>query len=144
MRFNSVYLASALVGASLLIAGCNSAQSPSMGGLPANSTTGAAQHIQNSTDGGCQDGNMRVSPCPITLSASNPGPVAVTVGRQGNHKAKITETDDCASSGVATVTRLGNRHYSVAAGSTAGSCTAQFNMRGGDGNGVSLPITNTL
>lgn len=144
MKFFSLYAASALLGVSLLLAGCSSAQSPSVGSLPANSATGAAQQMHNdSKTPRCQDGNLAVWPCPITFDASNPGPVTVKVGEQGNH-FKLTESDDCAASGVATVTQVKPRKWSVAAGSTAGSCTATFEGRGGDGNGVDLPITNTL
>jgi hypothetical protein len=144
MKFGSLYAVAAFLGVSFLLAGCSTAQSPSVSSLPANSGTGATQRLQNNDKTPrCQEGSMAVSPCPITFDSSNPGPTEVTVGRQGNHY-QITESDDCASSGVATLTKINNRHYSVAAGSTAGSCTAKFKGRGGQGNAVSLPITNTL
>jgi hypothetical protein len=143
MKFGSVYTLSAFIGASFVLAGCGAGQLSSMGSLPANSMIGAAQHLQNHVDSGCQDGNMKVAPCPITFNSSNPGPIVVTVGRQGN-RLVIKETDDCASSGIATLTKIKPRHWSVAAGSTTGSCTAHFTTGGGQGNGVALPITNTL
>jgi hypothetical protein len=143
MKFGSLYVASAFIGASLFLAGCGGSQSSSMGSLPTSSGSGAGQHLQNDSGGTCQDGNMKVSPCPITFNSSNPGPIVVTVGRQGN-RLVIKETDNCASSGIATLTKVKPRHWSVAAGSTAGSCTAHFTTGGGQGNGVALPITNTL
>jgi hypothetical protein len=143
MKFGSLYAVAAFLGVSFLLAGCSTAQSPSVGSLPASSSMGVTQHPQNNEVPRCQDGSMAVSPCPIAFDASNPGPTEVTVGRQGSHY-QISESDDCASSGVATLTKIDNRHYSVAAGSTAGSCTAKFKGKGGQGNAVSLPITNTL
>src|SRR5262249_24109928 len=61
------------------------------------------------------------------------------IGRQGN-KGQVKERDNCADAGVATVTRDDNRHFTVTAGSTAGSCTARFTTGGGQGNGGKLSI----
>jgi hypothetical protein len=143
MKFGSLYAVAAFLGVSFLLAGCSTAQSPSAASLPVGSTTGAAQQLHNDGAPRCQDGSLAVSPCPITFDASNPGPIVVKVGEQGG-QFKLKESDDCASSGVATVTQIKPRQWSVAAGSTAGSCTATFKGRGGQGNGVQLPITNTL
>jgi hypothetical protein len=144
MKFGSLYAVAAFLGVSVLLAGCSTSQSPSVGSLPANSTMGAAQQLHNnSEEPRCQDGSLAVFPCPITFDASNPGPTVVKVGEQGS-SYKLRESDDCGSSGVATVTQVKPRKWSVAAGSNAGSCTATFKGKGGQGNGVKLPITNTL
>jgi hypothetical protein len=144
MKVSSLYAVAAFLGVSFLLAGCSTSQSPAVGSLPANSAAGAAQQLHNDgKEPRCQDGNLAVFPCPITFDASNPGPTVVKVGEQGNH-FKLKESDDCASSGVATVTQVKPHQWSVAAGSTTGSCTATFKGRGGQGNGVDLPITNTL
>jgi hypothetical protein len=145
MKFSSFYGLTAFLGSLVLLAGCGGAQSPSTGGLAANSATGTTQHMQDGGSGNCQDGNMSVKPCPITLDSSNPGPVDVYLGHQGQgNRHRISETDNCASQGIATLTRIKNKHYTVAAGTTAGSCTAHFSAGGGQGNGVKLPITNAL
>jgi hypothetical protein len=133
----------ALLGAAFLLAGCaGGAQAPSAG-IPANSTALMPQNQNRQGGGRCQQGNVRIRPCHIRFDSNNPGPTDVTIGRQGN-KTKVKERDDCATKGVATVTQDSNRHYTVTAGSTDGSCTAHFSDGGGQGNGGKLKIVNAL
>ncbi len=144
MRFGSFYAAAAFFSASLALAGCSGAHAPSAGALPA-STTGTTQQLQGDGKSNCQDGNMSITPCPIKLNAQNPGPIDVYLGHQGQgNRHHIDEADNCASKGIATVTRVSNKHYTVTAGTMAGKCTAHFTVGGGQGNGARLPISNAL
>lgn len=56
----------------------------------------------------------------------NPGPVKVHVRDEGSGKQTITESDDCASAGIAAITTIANNKYAVAAGTTGGKCPASF------------------
>jgi len=113
---------------------------------------------------GCSnDGDLRVNPCRVTFDSGNPGPVDVMVthGRNGHddgNRHRITESDNCASRNIATITRDSEHTYTVTAGTATGSCSARFddngNGRGGDGNddhggggqngGSQLRIVNNL
>lgn len=139
MKLQATAGISALLGSVVLLAGCGAGQAPSASSMPA---TGLHSMDQNG-QGRCQDGNVKVHPCHITFDSSNPGPTTVTLGGSGDD-GTITERDDCSSSGVATVTRVDNRHYTAAAGSTTGSCTARFSDGGGQGNADKLRIVNEL
>lgn len=92
----------AFFGAAALLVGCGGPQGPSAVSLPATNIGGAAFLAGPA---GCQNGNLKIHPCRITFNASNPGPTTVTLGREGN-KLPITERDDCASAGIATVTKV--------------------------------------
>lgn len=116
---------------------------------------GAAPQDQHGchTDGG----GLTVIPCSIVFNSGNPGPVQVSVTRnsdRGRNGGGIRERDNCASQGIATIARDSKGVYTVTAGSTQGSCDAQFSIgqrhggnhdggRGGNGNG-DLRITNEL
>jgi hypothetical protein len=136
----TIWFMPAFLGAAALLVGCGGSQAPSAGSLPATNVGGAAFQPGPA---GCQNGNLEIHPCRVTFNASNPGPTIVTLGREGN-KLPITERDDCASAGIATVTKVKPEHWSVAAGSTAGSCTAHFTNGRGQGNGAKLKIVNEL
>lgn len=131
-----------------------------MGSLPSGS--GMAQRAAPQDRHGCQNdggnGNLTVIPCSIIFNASNPGPVKVTVmrntdGDRHHGGGRIRERDNCASQGIATIAPDTTKGlYTVTAGSTQGSCDAQFNIedrrggghdgdRGGNGD---LHITNEL
>lgn len=96
-------------------------------------------------------GGVRVIPCTIDLTASNPGPDNVVVRTPKGHKGTVHESDNCGGpSGVATVsqeTSTGNG-WTVAAGSTPGSCTAEFDfLNGKHGKKIGsaqLGITNAI
>ncbi|HXO18187.1 MAG TPA: hypothetical protein VN909_08445 [Candidatus Dormibacteraeota bacterium] len=156
MTLHKTYRALVILGACALFAGCSgSSQMPAAAGLPSvsNSMATPADHGRNHQ--GCpNDGGIHVMPCRVTFDTNNPGPADVVVTRDGdgggNHHA-IKESDDCASRGIATVTKDTDRLYTATAGSTAGSCTATFNDNGNrndDGNGrnggSTLRIVNKL
>jgi len=139
-----------------VLAGCAGGASSPMNSLPSGS--GMAQRAAPQDQRGCKNdgGNLTVIPCSITFNSGNPGPVQVSVirntdGNRGNG-GRIRERDDCASQGIATITRDSKGIYTVTAGSTQGSCDAQFSEsgrhggnhdgdRGGNGN---LHVTNDL
>ncbi len=155
MTLHRIYIPLILLSSSVLFAGCGgTSQAPQMGGLPS-----GLQSIQMPADNGrnhqeCQnDGGINLRPCHITFDAQNPGPTDVRVthdGDGGQHK-RITERDNCAARGVAMVVRDSNSRYTVTAGMTAGTCSANFddngnrNDDGGGRNGGSqLRIVNKL
>lgn len=127
-----------------------------MSSLPSGSGVmpGAAPQDQH----GCHTngGGLTVTPCSITFNSGNPGPVQVSVMRNSdggrNGGGRIRESDDCASQGIATIARESKGVYTVTAGSTRGSCDAQFSIGqrhggkhdGGRGGNGDLRITNDL
>jgi hypothetical protein len=139
---------------------CAAAAGAMLGGCaggPSQSTpmTGAPQNALRSPIGNptvkdhCPaHGGARVSPCGVDLNASNPGPVTVTTRNPRSKKGTFTESDDCGGpSGVATVALVSGDQWTVAAGSTAGTCTAEFDYTNSHGKKVGwaqLAITNEL
>jgi hypothetical protein len=73
------------------------------------------------------NGGVRATPCRVELTASNPGPVSVTLRTPHGAKGSVVEHDNCGTSGVATVAQGSGNTWIVTAGSTAGSCKARFN-----------------
>lgn len=74
-------------------------------------------------------GGVRVDPCTVTFDASNYGPDTVTIRTPKTKKGTIVEKDDCGgASGIATVTQASGNDWTVAAGPTAGTCTAEFDF----------------
>lgn len=144
MKLQASLVFSALFGASVLLAGCGGGQTSSAGSMPAtNLQTTGVQPLDQNQQGRCQDGDVKIHPCHIIFDSSNPGPTTVTLGGEGDN-GTITESDDCSSLGVATITKVDNRHYTAAPGTTAGSCTARFTNGGGQGNASRLHIVNEL
>ena len=153
---------SAIVGTALLclaLAGCASGSAGTGSAVqnPLQSAGSAAPMDHGGGGGGGQgcsnDGGVKVTPCAITFNASNPGPDSVTVRAGGGHDT-ISETDDCASAGIATVApsmqtrqndgRNNGSVYTVTAGSNAGTCTAQFTRSQGNGHDGNRGHTGTL
>jgi hypothetical protein len=74
----------------------------------------------------------------------------VRTSGDGNRQ-RIRERDDCATQNIATITRVSNGHYTVAAGTAVGKCDAEFSTgdlrnddgSGGGGNG-NLHIVNKI
>ncbi|HVR45303.1 MAG TPA: hypothetical protein VMT95_01490 [Candidatus Binatia bacterium] len=144
MKLQATLVFSAVFGAGILLAGCGGGQPPSAGSIPAtNLRTTSVQPFDQNRQGRCQNGNVKIDPCRIIFNSSNPGPTTVTLGGEGDN-GTITESDDCSSSGVATITKVDNRHYTAAPGTTAGSCSARFTNGGGQGNASHLHIINEL
>ncbi len=81
---------------------------------------------------------LGVSPCPVTLTASNPTQT-VTVASSGG---TVTEASNCG--GIATLTEQSSgQTWKVTAGSQPGQCVATFTTSGAGGSiEATLPITN--
>lgn len=72
-------------------------------------------------------GIIRINPCQISFTSSNPGPVRVTVSVQGHINGTVVVHSDCGgASGVARIKRKSNFEWEVTAGATTGSCQARF------------------
>jgi hypothetical protein len=91
---------------------------------------------------------VRATPCSVSFSVSSPGPDTVTVRTPEDKKGTLSESDNCGgASGIATVTQGTGDDWTVAAGSTTGSCTATFdytNKRGKVIGHADLSITNSI
>jgi hypothetical protein len=130
LRYPSMRLAWGAVAtfaASALLAGCGGAQSQlsPQGVSQVNSTArmpGAAEDKN-----GCppHKGAVRVTPCTVDLSSSNPGPVTLTLKTPHGSKGTIREHDVCGTNGIATISGSGDT-WSVTAGPNAGTCLANF------------------
>jgi hypothetical protein len=99
--------------------------------------------------GGCTaHGGVRVTPCTIDFSASNPGPDTVTVRIPKDKKGTLSEGDNCGgASGVATVTQGSGNDWVVTVGSSTGSCTAVFTYANKHDKAIGyadLNITNSI
>lgn len=116
----------ALLTATLIASGCAGSQNVS----PAAPAT-SAQSMQTSMLGpdACRhEGGVRVTPCKVVFTASNPGPDTVTLKTPNGEKGTVTEHDNCGgASGIATVTQGTGDTWTVTAGATAGTCRARFN-----------------
>ena len=82
-----------------------------------------AQRIDPQDDGNGHP--VRVHPCHVLLTTSNPGPQSVTV-RYPNTGGTLVELDNCAARGIATITPAGSNQYQVTAGANMGTCQAIF------------------
>lgn len=102
-------------------------------------------------------------PCSIAFDGKNPGPINVSVRRNGDgnrhrdggrNQGGIRERDDCSSRNVATITRDSRGVFTVTAGSSIGKCDAQFDAGNGNrndrdgggsgGGGGNLQIVNRI
>lgn len=136
----SVFAATA---AATLLANCGGAGSQSP--LAPQSNTLAAPFVK---DHCTAHGGVRVTPCSVDLTASNPGPDTVVVRTPQNKKGTLTESDNCASAGIATLTQGSGDTWTVTAGANTGSCTATFDFTSGKHHKVvgsaQLAVTNSI
>jgi hypothetical protein len=117
-------VASVFAAASSLLAGCaTGARTQAMDALPVSAGSQTipmdGQTCQNS------DG-IKVMPCRVRFDSQHTGARNVEVTSGDNDRQTIKERDDCSARNVATVTRMSNHRYVVAAGPAKGSCTANF------------------
>ena len=134
----------ALLTAAAVLGGCSGSQS---GMTPQASAQAPLQARSPITpDKNCTfQGHIKVAPCSVTLTVSAP---SATVAVKTNKHNSVTEADDCGgASGMATVTQNPSdpSQYIVAAGATAGSCSATFtatNKHGKTKGQATLSITN--
>lgn len=136
----------ALLTAAAMLGGCSGSQS---GVTPQASTQVPLQARSPITpDKNCTfQGHIKVAPCSVTLTASAP---SATVTVKTNKHNTASEEDNCGgASGMATVTQNPSdpAQYMVAAGGTAGSCSATFtatNKHGKTKGQATLNITNDV
>ena len=134
----------ALLSTAAILGGCAGSQS---GGVPQTSSQVPLQSRspivpnKNCTS----QGHLKVSPCSVTLTVSNP---SATVTTKTNKHNTVSETDNCGGpTGVATVTQGTGNTWVVSAGATSGSCTATFTAKDKHGKvkgSADLSITNTV
>jgi len=138
----SILGALSAIAATAIIAGCAGSQVNPSAAQPGSAI---APMVKNHCSA---HGGVRVDPCTITFDVSNYGPDSVTVRTPKGKKGTLSEKDDCGgASGVATVTQGTGKEWTVTAGSTAGSCTAEFDFTNRHGKVVGsalLSITNNL
>lgn len=128
--------------AAALLAGCSGSQG--------SMTPAASAQIPPAVKNHCSaHGGVRVTPCSVDLTVSNPGPDTVIVRAPERKKGTLQEQDNCGgASGIATVTQGSGDSWVVTAGATTGSCTATFNFVSGKHGKVvgsaDLAITNSI
>ena len=142
MTTRNILGALSAIAAAAIVAGCAGSQvNPSAG----QSGSGTAPMVKNHCSA---HGGVRVDPCTITFDVSNYGPDTVVVRIPKAKKGTLSEKDDCGgASGVATVAQGSGNDWTVTAGSTAGSCTAEFDFTNHHGKVVGwalLAIANNL
>jgi hypothetical protein len=117
----------AAIAAAAIVTGCGASQSQ-LNPQGSNQFSSAVATRSTVEPQACRyQGGVRATPCRVQLSASNPGPVTVTLRTPHGSKGSIVEHDSCGgASGVATITGSGDT-WQVTAGSTAGACKARFN-----------------
>lgn len=130
LRYPSMRLtwgAAAAFTAAALLAGCGGAQSQI---TPQGATqfNGVAHSPGAAAEkGGCppHKGAVRVTPCTVDLSSSNPGPITLSVRTPHGSKGSLKEHDVCGTKGIATISGSGDT-WTVTAGPNAGTCLANF------------------
>lgn len=143
----SIFSATAVTGALCFLAACGGSQSQMTPLGLSQSNGSAASHSFADAKQSCppSKGGVSVAPCRVQLTASNPGPVALTVSTPNGSKGTIKEHDLCGALGIAIVSGSGNS-WSVTAGSNAGTCRVSFAYRN---NGMKVGwaravITNSI
>ena len=137
-------IAVSAIAAGAMLAGCGGSQSQIGPVAPAQGTAPIAN-----VQGHCPaHGGARVNPCTLDFNASNPGPDTVTTRNPRSKKGTFTESDNCGGpSGIATVALASGDQWTVTAGMTAGTCTAEFDYLNPHGKKVGwaqLNITNEI
>ncbi len=137
------------LAAGALLAGCGGSQTPLGPTTATGQNAPLAMHVSPNVKGHCPaHGGVRVDPCALDFNASNVGPDTVTVRTPKAKKGTLSESDACGGpSGVASLAQGTDGQWTVTAGSTAGSCTAEFdftNMHGKKIGYAMLAITNEL
>jgi hypothetical protein len=111
--------------AAAILAGCSGSQNQ----LPLGSSAAVQSPMIGMDAGSCPSkGGVKVTPCKVVLTASQPGPDTVTLQTPHGSKSSVVEHDTCGgASGIATVTEQSTDTWIVTAGATAGDCKAKFN-----------------
>lgn len=105
------------------------------------------QVVNPQRQGGCLGhGGVKVTPCQVTFTSSNPGPVTITVTTPGGGTLALSQKS-CSVSGVASITSQGSGQYLVTAGSSTGVCYGHFRYYDSQGKRVghaAVTVTNQL
>jgi hypothetical protein len=118
-----------LAFAAAILAGCSSG---SQNQLPLGSSA-VAQSVMVGASACLSKGGVRVTPCKVVLTASQPGPDTVTLKTPHGSKGSVVEHDTCGgASGKATITQESTDTWEVTAGAEAGDCHAKFNYFNND------------
>ena len=97
-----------LAFAAAMLAGCSSG---SQNQLPLGSSATVQSPMTMGADSCLSKGGVRVTPCKVVLTASQPGPDTVTLRTPHGSKGSVVEHDTCGgASGKATITQLVDRH----------------------------------
>jgi hypothetical protein len=110
-------------------------------GAQSSASQGVDSNVQD--DASCKSsGGVKVSPCPIMLTVSDPSQT-VTVSMKNGYT--LTEKDNCTKKGTATVAGSGGT-YTITGGLTTGGCTAKFVEKSGKMTvgKATLPIKNNV
>ncbi|MGB6712684.1 MAG: hypothetical protein WBE30_03595 [Candidatus Cybelea sp.] len=114
-----------LAFAAAMLAGCSSG---SQNQLPLGSSATVQSPMTMGADSCLSKGGVRVTPCKVVLTASQPGPDTVTLRTPHGSKGSVDEHDTCGgASGKATITQVSTDTWQVTAGAEAGDCHAKFN-----------------
>jgi hypothetical protein len=138
-----------LVTAGLLAACSGAGSPPSSNGMPLGASAAAPMThsfpISNDVyDAKCTSDNVKVKPCPVKLTVSDPSQTVTVTGPKDSTISVIDKK--CSSDGIAEVEGTGST-WDVTAGTTSGKCTATFDAKDSKGHRVgdaTLPITNTV
>ena len=118
----------AAVAATAMLTGCRGSQ-PQMTpqGLSQLDSASHSRVVSDKKDEMCppHKGAVRVTPCAVDLSSSNPGPITLRLKTPHGSKGLVKEHDVCGTKGIATISRSGDT-WSVTAGSNPGTCLANF------------------
>lgn len=134
----------ALLSAAAILGGCAGSQSGVTPQTSAQIPLQARSPITPAKNCTSQ-GHIKVKPCSVTLTLSQP---TATVTTKTNKHNTVSESDNCGGpSGIATVTQGTGDTWIVTAGATTGSCTATFtatNKHGKVKGTADLSITNSV
>ena len=134
----ALFVLGGCAGSSQIAPPANSTVAP-VAGAPMSALQQPLANEQDIFDACLHGGSLKVRPCHVVLDPKHPGPATIDVR---SHGRAITESDNCGSQGIATVTKLHDFVYKVHAGTTDGRCAAHFQAPG-LGHGT-LTIVNNL
>jgi hypothetical protein len=127
LQVRPIFAAAALVATTAFLGGCGGSQSLSPQGPTQANAAGAMHSTPIEPDICRSSGGVRVAPCKVRFTVSNPGPFTVIVRTPQGTKGMLQERNKCGgASGIATVMQGSGNSWTVTAGSTTGSCKARF------------------
>jgi len=137
------------IAAAAIIAGCSGSQVNPSAGQPGTAMQAHSPVSLPAVKDHCDaHGGVRVTPCAVTFDTSNYGPDTVVTRVPKTKKGTLSESDDCGgASGIATVAQGSGNDWTVTAGITAGTCTAEIDFTNHHGKKIgyaTLSITNNL